>query len=205
MDPTLATIIAAAIGGVATVVAAWLAHRQKAAAKQLDSASVSKAPETGAHRANSVTSSTGSQQIAKTVHPLPIEASAPRVDAEKIPSYFRKRHGTLIYSDGSQQEFVGFRCLWSDRLYYSRSLESLSRETYTSAPNISLDQLTQIHFSDRPNANVRRGIAQLRNGKTLENIFFYVEECSWWDDPGLQGRLNDPAIAALVFHGEPDV
>ncbi|HWM90466.1 MAG TPA: hypothetical protein VN493_06830 [Thermoanaerobaculia bacterium] len=35
MDPTLATILAAIIGGVATVVAAWLAHRQKAADARL--------------------------------------------------------------------------------------------------------------------------------------------------------------------------
>jgi hypothetical protein len=35
MDPTLATILAAIIGGIATVVAAWLAHRQKAADARL--------------------------------------------------------------------------------------------------------------------------------------------------------------------------
>ena len=35
MDPTLATVLAATIGGIATVVAAWLAHRQKAADARL--------------------------------------------------------------------------------------------------------------------------------------------------------------------------
>jgi hypothetical protein len=35
MDPTLATILAATIGGIATIVAAWLAHRQKTADARL--------------------------------------------------------------------------------------------------------------------------------------------------------------------------
>ena len=35
MDPTLATILAATIGGIATVVAAWLARRQKTADARL--------------------------------------------------------------------------------------------------------------------------------------------------------------------------
>ncbi len=40
----------------------------------------------------------------------------------------------------------------------------------------------------------------LRNGKILNDVFFYVEECSWWDEPGLQGQLNDPAIVALIIN-----
>lgn len=139
--------------------------------------------------------------MSKTVHPLPTEATAPPAHSEKVqaPSYFSKLRGRLIYSDGSEQSFIGFRCLYANRLYYARSLESLSKDTYTSAPSMNLDQLTRIDFSERPNANVRRGTAHLRSGKILEDVFLYVEECSWWDDPGLQGKLNDPAIAALVF------
>jgi hypothetical protein len=117
--------------------------------------------------------------------------------------YFRELYGKLVYSNGSEQTFAGFRCLYSNRLYYSQNLESLSTDSYRSASSINLVQVVRIDFSERPNINVRRGIARLRNGKILEKMFFYVEECSWWEEPDIEGRLNDPTIAALVITGVP--
>ena len=129
-----------------------------------------------------------------------------RIDQQPVARspYFRKLTGKIVYQNGSEQSFSGFRCFYSDRLYYSPKVESLNTDNYTNAPSIDLAQVVRIDFSERPNNHVRLGIAKLRNGKILENTFFYVEECSWWEEPGIQGKLSDPAIAALFIMGLPN-
>src|SRR5881275_592130 len=90
MDPTLTTIFAAAIGGIATVVAAWLAHRQNAGSKQQDPVSMSKPSSTLAPTIGSVGSSTGSLPIAKIGDVLSMKATAgpaAPVPASSTPSW----------------------------------------------------------------------------------------------------------------------
>lgn len=70
MDPTLATILAAAIGGIATVVAAWLARRQNAATKQQDSVPTSRPTGTGVQTTGPGASPAGLPPTAESVpHP----------------------------------------------------------------------------------------------------------------------------------------
>ena len=89
MDPTLATILAAAIGGIATVVAAWLAHRQNVATKQQDPVSTSKSAST-LSTVGSAGSSTESPPIAKIMDPLSLKATAgpaPPILASSTPAW----------------------------------------------------------------------------------------------------------------------
>jgi hypothetical protein len=121
----------------------------------------------------------------------------------QMSPYFSPLMGKLIYKNGSEQSFSGFRCFYSNRLYYSRSLEDLRSNTYRSASSIAPKALLRIDFSERPNENVRRGTARLSNGKSLDDVFFYVEECSWWEEPGLKGQLNAPGITTLIIIEPP--
>jgi len=126
------------------------------------------------------------------VAPIPLQAD-----------YFWDFSGKLVYTNGSEQTFNGFRCLYSGGLHYSRNLESLSPENYPTTAEVRLEGVARINFSERPNTNVRRGTVRFRNGKTLEDVLLYVEECSWTDRPNLKGKLNDPDIASLVIIGVP--
>ena len=115
-------------------------------------------------------------------------------------SYFTRVTGKVVYKNGSEQTFTGFRCLYSNKLYYSQDIESLKQSNYTNATAANLEQVTRIDFTDRPNDSVRRGTLTFRDNKTL-NGFFYVAECKWADGENLEGQMNDAAIVALVFTG----
>jgi hypothetical protein len=117
-------------------------------------------------------------------------------------TYFTKVPGKVIYKSGSEQPFSGFRCLYSNKLYYSQDIESLKKSNYTSAAAVNLEQITRVDFTDRPNDSVRRGTLIFRDGKKL-NGFFYVEECKWAGGDKLEGQMNDASIVALVFTGPP--
>ena len=115
-------------------------------------------------------------------------------------TYFTKMGGKLVYNNGSEQLFSGFRCLHSGRgIYFSQSLEALARDNYWHTGHLNLEQVTRIDFSGQPNDNVRRGMAKLRDGQSLDKVFFYVEECSWASGNALQGKLSDSTIASLIF------
>ena len=82
---------------------------------------------------------------------------------------------------------------------YSRGAESLTPHNYRNASSVALEQVSRVELSERTNANARRGSVQLQAGTVLENVHVYVAECSWWEQPGIQGTLTDAAVTAIVF------
>ena len=113
-------------------------------------------------------------------------------------TYYNRVTGKLLYKNGSEQPFTGFRCFYSNKLYYSQDTEALKKDNYRTASTANLEQITRIDFTDRPTENVRRGTVSFRNGEKL-NAFFYVEECKWANGSNVEGQMNDAAITALVF------
>lgn len=157
-------------------------------------------PPTEEVNAAAVTGSLASSTSANEaeVAPAATDAATPVV----VPSYFEEISGRVVYRNGGEQTFSGFRSPFSGRLVFSQNIESLSEGNCGSAPSIDLDQVQRIDFSERPDARLRRGTARLRNGKTLENLFFYVGGCDWWEEPGFRGTVGDPAIVAVIITGK---
>lgn len=117
-----------------------------------------------------------------------------------MPSFFRAQAGTLIYQDGGVQDFDGFRCMYSGRLYYSRTSDALSSTSYRVAPSIELGQLARIDFPDHSDRAARSARIAFRNGRVLDAIYVYAGECSWWAEPGMQGYVSEPALSSVVFN-----
>ncbi len=114
-----------------------------------------------------------------------------------IPGYFRPLKGNVEYEDGSEQTFIGFRCHYSGKLHFARTIEALSDSNYKHASSLEMKSIRRIQFGASPNENIRQGTAELVDGKKLEAMFFYVGECKWYEDPGIQGCLNEAGTSAV--------
>jgi hypothetical protein len=126
--------------------------------------------------------------------------------------YYGDFAGKIQYKNGHEQSFNGLRCFWSGRLYYSSDADTFKKD-YREAPSLHLDQVERIDLKNTFVGKIRLGSVKFVNGKLLEDVYLYLEECKWADydkvpytvrdNPTLEGSLADPSIVSIVISKRP--
>lgn len=106
--------------------------------------------------------------------------------------------GKMLYRNGTEQPFTSFRCSYYSRFGHSVNDEAMIADSDGKFSTVTLDKIERIDFPGPPKNGVRYGMVSLFDRRTLE-AFFYVEKCEWANGKSAKGKLDDTAIATLVF------
>jgi hypothetical protein len=126
--------------------------------------------------------------------------------------YFWRFAGNVIRKNGSVYPSNGLRCMWSGRLYFSRSLEVLKND-FKKCESIDLEHVERIFLREVASDGIRAGEVKFNNGRLLDRLYLFTGECTWADFPSsgyeypdtpmLQGGCSDPDICEIVILSTP--